>query len=157
MNVKKTFKVVVVVSGVIFILIQFIQPSRTNPEFDRAKTIEAELEAPPNIRSLLERGCKDCHSNETRWPFYAYIAPVSWLVSNDVAEARKQLNFSEWGKYKTQKKTQRLSGIFQRVKDHEMPLPKYISLHPEANFSDAERDTLAQWAQREAEKMMGGE
>lgn len=157
MNAKKIVKVFLVVGGVIFVLIQFIQPNRTNPEFDNATTMQAELNMPENISSLLARGCKDCHSNQTFWPFYSYIAPASWLVSYDVMEGRKHLNISEWGKYSINKKVQKLSGVYQAVSDRSMPLPKYIPLHPEANFSDAERDMLARWAQTEAEKLMGDE
>ncbi|MFA5833851.1 MAG: heme-binding domain-containing protein [Bacteroidota bacterium] len=157
MNYKKIAKVAVVVSAVVFLFMQFIQPNRDNPSFDSAKTLQSELAIPANISSLLDRGCKDCHSNKTVWPFYSYIAPASWLVSYDVMEGRKHFNMSEWGKYKFNKKVQKLSGIYQAVTDRSMPLPKYIPLHSEANFSDAERDTLARWAQTTAEKMMGGE
>ena len=157
MNVKKVMKISVVVGGIIFILIQFIQPDRTNPQFDPAWTMQSQLNVPSNINSLLERGCKDCHTNRTVWPFYAYVAPASWLVSHDVTEGRKNFNMSEWGKYKFSKKVQKLSGIYEAVTDRSMPLPKYVPLHPEAKLSDAERDTLAHWAQSEAEKMMGGE
>jgi len=156
MSIKKTVKILAVVFCVVFLLIQFIQPERSNPEFDRTKTLQAELQPPPHVASLLNRGCRDCHSNETLWPFYSYIAPMSWLVAYDVSEGRKHLNMSEWGKYKTNRKFQKLTGIYQMVIDKEMPLPKYIPLHPEANFTDAERDTLAAWARREANKLMGG-
>ena len=157
MNYKKIAKISIVVGGIVFIFMQFIQPYRENPSFDPAATIQAELNVPEGIRSLLERGCKDCHSNRTEWPFYAYIAPVSWLVSHDVTEGRKNFNMSEWGKYKFSKKIQKLTGIYEAVSDHSMPLPKYIPLHPDANLSEAERDTLSRWAKGEAEKMMGGE
>jgi hypothetical protein len=106
--------------------------------------------------ALLDRGCNDCHSNQTKWPFYSYIAPASWLVSNDVMEGRKHFNMSEWGKYKLSKKATKLSGIYQAINDRSMPLPKYIPLHPDANFTDVERGQLAAWAQKEAEKLMGG-
>lgn len=157
MSVKKIAKVVSVVVGVVFVLIQFIQPNRTNPEVDESKTMQTELNIPADINALLVRGCKDCHSNQTVWPFYSYIAPASWLVSNDVTEGRKRFNMSEWGKYKFSKKVQKLSGIYQNVTDRSMPLPKYIPLHPEANLTDAERNQLAAWAQKEAEKLIGEE
>lgn len=157
MSLKKSLKVFFLVSSTVFVLIQFIQPNRENPSFDSAKTLQSELQPPRYIASLLERGCKDCHTNETHWPLYSYIAPVSWLVAYDVAEGRKHLNMSEWGKYKTNKKFQKLSGIYQTVIDKEMPLPKYIPLHPEADFTDAERDSLAAWAKAEAQKLMGME
>ncbi len=154
MTIKRVVKVFGVVIAVVFVLIQFIQPNRTNPPVDSAMTITADLKIPSPVQSLLDRGCRDCHSNETRWPFYAYIAPVSWLVSYDVSEGRKHFNMSEWGKYKMGKKVQKLSGIYEAVSDKSMPLPKYIPLHPEANFSQSERDTLAQWAKKEGGKLM---
>ena len=155
MSLKKTARIFVVVVSIIFLLIQFIQPNRANPGFDSSKTLQVELHPPAPVASLLERGCRDCHSNETRWPFYSYIAPVSWLVAYDVSEGRKHFNMSEWGKYKLNRKFQKLSGVYQMVTDGEMPLPKYVPLHPEANFTKAERDTLAAWAQSEANKLMG--
>ncbi|MBI2427949.1 MAG: heme-binding domain-containing protein [Ignavibacteriales bacterium] len=156
MKYKHIVKVFFVVTCVIFVLIQFIQPNRDNPQFDPAMTMQAELNVPANIVSLLDRGCYDCHSNETRWPFYAYVAPASWLVSYDVSEGRKHFNMSEWGKYRMSKKASILGGINSAVKEKEMPLPKYIPLHPEADLTDAERDTLAAWAQSAAEELMGG-
>ncbi len=157
MILKKIAKVTFVVVGVIFVLMQFIQPNRSNPEIDQSKTIQTELNIPQEINALLVRGCNDCHSYQTKWPFYSYIAPASWLVSYDVMEGRKHFNMSEWGKYKLSKKASKLSGIYQAVTERSMPLPKYIPLHPEANFTDAERDQLASWAQSEAKKIMGGE
>lgn len=157
MNFKRIAKISIVVGGVVFVLMQFIQPSRENPQTDAALSMSAEMNVPMNIQSLLDRGCKDCHSNQTVWPAYSYVAPVSWLVSHDVNEGRKYLNMSEWGKYKLSKKIQKLSGIYEAVSGGSMPLPKYIPLHPEANFTAAERDTLSRWAQQEAEKLMGGE
>jgi hypothetical protein len=154
MKFKKLLKVSAVVGGVVFVLIQFIQPERTNPPVDQSKTMFTELNPPENIKQLLERGCKDCHSNETHWPFYAYVAPVSWLVADDVEEGRKHFNMSEWGTYTLRRKFQRLSGINELVLDSSMPLPKYIPLHPDAKFTQAERDTLAQWAQVTADKLM---
>jgi hypothetical protein len=157
MNVKKIVKVTGIVVGVILVFMQFIQPNRTNPEFDQSKTMQAELNIPTEINALLVRGCNDCHSNQTAWPLYSYVAPASRLVSYDVMEGRKHFNMSEWGTYKESKKASKLSGIYQAVNDRSMPLPKYIPLHPEANFSDAERNMLAGWAQKETEKLMGGE
>lgn len=157
MNFKRIAKVIIVVGSVIFIMIQFIQPNRSNPAVDASMTMQSQLKIPENIASLMERGCKDCHSNQTVWPFYSYIAPASWLVSYDVMEGRKYFNMSEWGTYKEGKKIQKLSGIYQAVSDRSMPLPKYIPLHPEANFTDQERELLSSWAQKKAEEMMGTE
>jgi hypothetical protein len=156
MTLPTPVRYALIAGSVLFVLIQFVQPDRQNPPVDAAQSMQVQLNVPLEIAALLDRGCKDCHSNQTAWPFYAYVAPASWLVAYDVMEGRKHLNMSEWGKYKEGKKIQKLSGIYQAVSDRTMPLPKYIPLHSEANFTDAERSALSTWAQKEGERMMGG-
>lgn len=157
MNVKKSIQLSALAFGIIIVLIQFIQPERENPPVDPAATMQVSLNIPPDVQAVLERGCVDCHSNATKWPFYSYIAPASWLVSYDVKEGRKHFNMSEWKKYTFSKKANILGGIAMAVKDKEMPMPKYILLHPEADLTDAERTVVIQWAESEAIKMMGDE
>jgi hypothetical protein len=156
MTVRKPVQYVFIAALIVFVLMQFVQPERSNPTVDPAMTMQSQLNVPADIAALLDRGCKDCHTNQTAWPFYAYIAPASWLVSYDVTEGRKHLNMSEWGKYKEGKKAQKLSGIYQAVSEGSMPLPKYIPLHPEAKFTDSEKAALAAWAQKEGERLLGG-
>jgi len=92
----------------------------------------------PETRALAERACFDCHSNQTRWPWYSNVAPVSWLVQADVNEGRRDLNFSEWTREYDEAQE---SG--ETVRDREMPPRSYLLLHPEAKLSDAERQQLA--------------
>lgn len=92
----------------------------------------------PGTRALAQRACFDCHSNETRWPWYSNIAPVSWLVQADVDEGRQVLNFSEWTREYEEAQE---SG--ETVRNLEMPPRSYLLLHPEAKLSDAERQQLA--------------
>lgn len=155
MNVKKSIKLSALAFGIIFIIIQFIQPDRKNPPVDPSATMDAALNMPDDVQAILQRACADCHSNTTKWPFYSYIAPASWLVSYDVMEGRKHFNMSEWEKYRFSKKANILGGIASEVKEKEMPMPKYILLHPEADLTDAERDIVIKWTQTEASKMMG--
>lgn len=92
----------------------------------------------PRTRELAERACFDCHSNETEWPWYSNIAPVSWLVQHDTDEGRAILNFSEWNR------PQEDAGeAGESVRDGEMPPAIYLPTHPEARLTDAERDELA--------------
>jgi uncharacterized membrane protein len=157
MNLKKSIRLAALTFGIIIILIQFIQPERENPPVDPAATMDASVNIPDDVHTILQRACADCHSNTTKWPFYSYIAPASWLVSYDVKEGRKRFNMSEWEKYKFSKKANIFGGIAMAVKDKEMPMPKYILLHPEADLTDAERTIVIQWAESEAMKMMGDE
>jgi mono/diheme cytochrome c family protein len=101
-------------------------PGRNEPAWDR-----------PETRALAQRACFDCHSNETEWPAYANIAPVSWLVQHDVDEGREKLNFSEW--QRPQKESKEAA---QSVREREMPPWQYVLLHPEAKLSAEERSAL---------------
>lgn len=91
----------------------------------------------PQTRALFFRACADCHSNETVWPWYSQVAPVSWLVSRDVVEGREQFNISEWGRPENEG-----DEAAETVQEGEMPLWFYVPLHPEANLTAAERQQL---------------
>lgn len=88
-------------------------------------------------REIAVRACYDCHSNETVWPWYSNIAPLSWLVQRDVEEGRQYLNFSTWGSGE-----QEVEEIAEVVWNGEMPMPIYLITHPEARLTDAEKQTL---------------
>ena len=92
----------------------------------------------PATRALAERACFDCHSNQTHWPWYSHVAPISWLVQHDVREGRAVLNFSEWTRAYEEAQE---SG--DTVRDREMPPRSYLLLHPRARLSAAERQQLA--------------
>ncbi len=90
----------------------------------------------PQTRELARRACFDCHSNETVWPWYSNIAPVSWLIRRDVEEGRSELNFSEWHRY------QEADEVVEVIREGEMPPLSYVILHPRARLSAAEREAL---------------
>jgi len=93
----------------------------------------------PETRALAQRTCFDCHSNETVWPWYSNVAPISWLIQRDVEEGRSHLNFSEWNKHQNTKMDLIAPGVIQAGK---MPPTQYLTLHPEANLSEEEKLTL---------------
>lgn len=92
----------------------------------------------PATRALAQRACFDCHSNETVWPWYSNIAPVSWLVARDTFEGRDNLNFSEWTGWGDPDE------FAEVISEGEMPLPIYLVMHPEARLTTAEREQLIQ-------------
>lgn len=143
------------IAGILFILIQFVRPEKTNPAIDQSQTIAAQAELTPHLSSLLKTSCFDCHSNETRWPWYSYVAPVSWMVADDVKEGRRHLNFSEWGKYARSKRVVKLGQIYEHVSKGEMPLPKYLYMHADAKLSAADRDSILNWTERGRDKLTG--
>lgn len=127
-------------AGIVLLGIQLVPVDRSNPP------VTGEIRAPDDVMSVLERSCWDCHSNETHWPWYAYVAPVSWLVAHDVEEGREHVNFSEWDAYDAGERDEALEEVVEVMEEQEMPLGKYIRLHPDADLSAAERERLIAWA-----------
>ena len=122
------------------IVLQFVPVERSNPP------VEAEVPAPANVRAVLKQSCYDCHSNETRWPWYSHVAPVSWLVAHDVHEARKHLNFSTWNRYDAKRQARKLNAAWEEVEEGEMPLWYYQAVHRDAVLSAEDRALLHEWA-----------
>ena len=93
----------------------------------------------------MRNACYDCHSNETRWPWYGHIAPVSWLVARDVEYGRRQVNFSIWNTYYPATRLRKLEWIGRAMQRTDMPPRWYQTLHPDARLTDAQRKALDQW------------
>lgn len=154
----KTLKVVKVVKGAsiaLFILLlgaQVFRPERTNPAVDEAKTIQSRLHVPANVDAILKRACYDCHSNQTRWPWYSNVAPVSWWLVDHVNHGRSHLNFSEWDQYDAKKAAHHLEEICEEVEAGAMPLPSYLPMHPQARLSAEEVRALCDWASAERQR-----
>jgi hypothetical protein len=130
---------------VLLIALQFVPVTRDNPPTIQSRTIYSIEDVPANVRSVFERSCHDCHSNDTRWIWYSYVAPVSWMVAHDVHEARRKLNFSEWGGYSAKKKDHELEEICNELLDGEMPDSKYVLIHRQARVTQDERETVCKW------------
>jgi hypothetical protein len=118
----------------------------------RQQHTRAQLPDDPLALPLLERACQNCHSEQTKWPIYSYLPFVSWAVEKDVAEARQHLNLSRWDQYSNEQKQDLLARIGTKVRSRQMPLPRYVLLHPEARLSDVEIQVIYDWtkAQRRA-------
>jgi mono/diheme cytochrome c family protein len=104
----------------------------TNPS-----VVEEPQWSSPDVRALAVRACFDCHSNETSWPWYANVAPVSWLVQKDTDDGRRHLNFSEWNR-----KQKHAKDAAEEVSEGEMPMPIYLVMHADARLTDPERQQL---------------
>jgi hypothetical protein len=99
----------------------------------------------PEVRSVFQRSCADCHSNETVWPWYSKIAPMSWMIDSDVRRARAKMNLSHWDEYSAIQREAYLNLISILVRKKEMPLPRYTRLHPNARLSDEEIALIRHW------------
>ncbi|MFS8636979.1 MAG: heme-binding domain-containing protein [Gemmatimonadota bacterium] len=137
---NRTENAVLLLVGV-FVVIQFVPyGSAENPP------VEEEVYATPEVRDVLRRACYDCHSNETRWPWYARVAPVKWLVRYDVAKGRDDLNFSTWNRYSPERQAHKLEEVVETVTDGSMPPRIYLPLHPDARLTNEEVELLRAWA-----------
>ncbi|MCC6334905.1 MAG: heme-binding domain-containing protein [Myxococcales bacterium] len=126
--------------GGLFVALQVVPVDRTNPP------VTGEIQAPAEVKGVLKRACWDCHSNETVWPWYARVAPVSFLVRHHVKDGRRHLNFSEWAGYTPERKAKKFEECGKEVSEGKMPMTSYVLLHPEAQLTDAEKKSLAAWA-----------
>lgn len=134
----KFLLVVLGAAAVLLLLIQLVPYGRnhTNPPLVREPAWDS-----PQTQQLAQRACYDCHSNETVWPWYSNVAPMSWLLQRHVDEGRDYLNFSEWGAGREAEEAEELA---EAVLEGEMPPRSYLPLHPEASLSRPEKEALAQ-------------
>ena len=137
----------------LFVVIQFIPSDRPEVIADNPSDLLKNNEVPENIESILRESCYDCHSNETVYPWYAYVAPVSFLVSKDTREGRDELNFSYWEDLDKIEKAEMLDEISEEVEEGEMPMKIYPLTHPDAKLSDADRAEIVSWAEEMAESL----
>jgi hypothetical protein len=141
-RLKKALKIAVLVAVVIGVAIQFVPVKGigSNPP-ERYK-----MDAPPEVDAILHRACYDCHSNETKWPLYARIAPGSWLMARDVTKGRGRMNFSEWGDAEPDERQLDKENSWDQIEAGEMPKWFYVfPFHPSAKLSDGDKATLKAW------------
>ena len=149
----RILKWIAIAIAVLFVSIQFIRPARTNPQIDPAQTIEAHTQMSPEVGSILDRSCRDCHSNKTVWPWYTQVAPVSWWLSNHVNEGRQSLNMSEFGRLPRDRQDRKLRQMCDEVTDGQMPISSYLPMHPAARLSEQDKTTLCNWTDAERERL----
>lgn len=132
----------VLVLGLVFVAIQFVGVTRDNPP------VEMDIPASPAVHAILQRACYDCHSNQTVWPWYAHVAPVSWMVAHDVHHGREHVNFSTWNKYSTSKQVDIVEEIWKQVSRGDMPPTLYtMPMHSDARLTAEDKAVLQKWSQ----------
>ena len=144
-RILRVVRWLLLIGVVLFVIVQFVRPAKTNPAIDQSLAIESHLNVDPKVAAIFDRSCADCHSNKTRWPWYSHVAPVSWFVIDHVNEGRGHLNFSEWGTYDKQQQRDLLRDICGEVKRGTMPLSSYTPLHPGSKVSGEDVTTICEW------------
>lgn len=138
----------------IFIVIQFVPSGRPDNKPVAGSDIHEQMNVPDEVSTLLKNACYDCHSQESNYPWYASVAPVSFLVSRDVREGRQHLDFSLWKEIPLKKKFKVLDEIGEEIEDSEMPLPIYPPLHPKARLTQQDRELIVNWTELAAEGLL---
>jgi hypothetical protein len=133
-------KVLYWVLGIV-IVIQFIRPDFQNTKVDETITLKADTK----IMSVLQKSCYDCHSQETKFPWYRNIAPVSWVIADHINQGRKALDFSNWENIDPKLKLERLERAKQVIYNHRMPKSEYIMMHENAVLTSEEKQLLEQF------------
>ena len=141
MKKKITLKNILIVLVVLIVVAQLVPVTRDNPP------VQADFNDNAAVKLVLKKSCYDCHSNESVWPWYSNIAPVSWLVASDVHEARQKLNFSNWGLMTAARLKHAPDNMWDEVNEGGMPLPQYLLIHTDAKLTDADKAVIRAWAE----------
>lgn len=136
----------------LLLLIQFLRPAR-NLSGDESKALSTLYPVPQEVQEVLTVACNDCHSNRSRYPWYANVQPVAWWLADHVKDGKKHLNFSEFAAYPLRRQYHKMEETIEMVKEEEMPLKSYLITHQDARLSDAQRALLTRWAQSVMDSM----
>jgi hypothetical protein len=144
---KRVLKLTLIVLLVLFILIQFYPRATKNNNPDTSRDIAQVHLVPRDVQGVLKKACYDCHSNQTAYPWYSYIQPVSFWLNDHIVEAKKELNFSEFANYRLARQFRKLEEIGGEVKEGKMPLESYTLIHKDAKITSEQRLILTNWTE----------
>lgn len=134
---------------------QFVRPQKNLSAGTDPNDINVRHPVPAAVQAVLRRACYDCHSNHTRYPWYAEVQPVGWWLNQHVSNARRHLNFSEFGSYPAKRAAKKMERVAAEVEDHTMPLKSYTWLHAGARLTPAEIKLLVDWAESVQKEITG--
>lgn len=143
---KRLFRPLAAGLGLALLVAQLWRPARNESPPGGPNDLAAKYAVPPPVQALLQRACYDCHSNRTRYPWYAEVQPVRWWLDHHISEGKRHLNFSEFGAYPEKRAGKKLDEIIDEVEGHTMPLASYTWIHRDARLSAADAKLLTDWA-----------
>ncbi len=142
----KIFKRILLILLIALLAIQFVRPAK-NESTDKSKHVSTLYAVPADVNTILTKACNDCHTNNTIYPWYAEVQPVTWWLDDHIKEGKSHLNFDEYSTYSLRKQYHKMEEVVEQVKEKEMPLNSYTWVHRDAKLTDAERVALTIWAQ----------
>jgi hypothetical protein len=131
----------------ILALIQFIRPTKNISAGTASTDISKLYSMPGDVSTILKKACNDCHSNNTRYPWYAEVQPVAWWLNDHIEEGKEELNFSEFANYRPARQYHKLEEIKKQIDEGEMPLSSYTLIHTDAKLTAAEKQILINWSE----------
>ena len=137
---------IVLIFVAILLIIQLFHPAKNIHPGPQPNSI-AKYNVPQNVQVILDKACLDCHSNNTRYPWYNNIQPVAWFLNDHIVEGKRKLNFDEFATYTVKKQKKKLDETAELVKENKMPLSSYLWIHKDAKLTADEKNTLIGWAQ----------
>lgn len=141
---KRILKIVLKLALVALVVIQFIRPDKNQEGYGSVQAFEQATKPSEQVAAILMTNCYDCHSNETKYPWYAEISPVNYWLKDHVDDGKRHFNVSAWSDYSVKKKDHKLEELIEMVEEGEMPLDSYTWLH--GNLSEEDTKVLLQWA-----------
>jgi len=144
----KLLKKVLLALLLILVIMQFFRPDKNTTQGDHTIDLIAETDPPAEVKTILEQSCYDCHSNNTVYPWYNNVAPISFWLADHIKDGKKHLNFSEWNSYDSKKKDHKLEEVEEMVSEGEMPLNEYTWTHEEAKLTEEQRNAIVTWAKK---------
>jgi len=129
----------------VLVILQFFQIDKSPIPIDSVKTFATQMNPPADVLAQLKSSCYDCHSNETKYPWYTYVAPVSFWIKGHINEAREHFNFSTWGDMSEKDKKHALHECAEEIEEGHMPPKGYVRMHGDAAMDDAKKTLLVEW------------
>ena len=139
-------KKILLVLLIALIIIQFIHPKPNKSSGNQTNYIGNTFSVPDDVKPILVKACNDCHSNNTRYPWYSNIQPVDWWLTNHINEGKKHLNFDDYTSRNLRSQYNKMKQTINELKENTMPLNSYTWIHKDAILTDAEKNKLMGWA-----------
>ncbi len=140
---------IVLVMLVLFVLLQLWPRTAANQhKVEPQSAINSVYEVPDSVLTILKTACYDCHSNNTRYPWYSKLQPFSWWLNKHIEEGKKELNFDQFAAYSLKRRKRKLESVMSQIKQDKMPLGSYTIIHRDAKLTTAQKQIIFDWIQR---------
>jgi len=147
MTIKKKIGIAAIA---ILVILQFFVKKDNVSSYESVASFEKAVQLPTDVSVVLKETCYDCHSNHTKYPWYASIGAVNLLIAHDIEEGKEHLNFSDWDIYPPKRQLHKLAEVYEEVEENEMPIKAYRITH--GSLTDDQKSTLLKWAAQYEEK-----